>query len=75
MAEIVIRMADDNSGVKIVSCGYSLIWVRKHTENGKLKYTVIPVEEHKKAIPELTPEEWQKMSAFATNANQLIESF
>ena len=76
MAEIVIHMADDNSPVKIISCSYSLIWVRKHTENGKLKYTVIPVEEHKKkAIPELTPEEWQKMNIFATKADQLIGSF
>lgn len=76
MAEIVIHMTDDNSPVKIKSCSYSLIWVRKHTENGKLKYTLIPVEEHKKkAIPELTPEEWQKMNIFATKADQLIGSF
>ena len=76
LAEIVLSMADENSPVKIISCSYSLIWVRKYTENGKLKYTVIPVEEDKKRIiSELTPEEWQKMNIFAANADQLIGSF
>ncbi len=76
MAEIVVSKADDNSPVKIESCHYSLVWVRKYTESGKLKYRIIPVQSNKKkVIPELTSPEWQKMNIFATNAEQLIGSF
>ncbi|MDO5664435.1 MAG: CapA family protein [Bacteroidia bacterium] len=73
LAEIVISKADDNSPVKIESCDYSLVWVRKYTEKEKLNYTLIPVEEHKKtAIPVLTSSELQKMNIFATNADKII---
>lgn len=73
LAEIVISKADDESPVKIESCNYSLVWVRKYTEKGKLKYTLIPVEEHKKtAFPTLTQQELQKMNIFATNAEKII---
>lgn len=73
LAEIVISKADDDSSVTIESCNYSLVWVRKYTKNGKLNYTLIPVEEHKKtSIPVLTPQELQKMNIFATNADKII---
>ncbi|MDO5522424.1 MAG: CapA family protein [Bacteroidia bacterium] len=73
LAEIVISKPDDESAVVIESCDYSLVWVRKYTEKGKLNYTLIPVEEHKKtANPVLTPQELQKMNIFATNADKII---
>ena len=73
LAEIVISKADDDSSVTIESCNYSLVWVRKYTKNGKLNYTLIPVEEHKKtSIPVLTPQELQKMNIIATNADKII---
>ena len=73
LAEIVISKPSDNSPVKIESCNYSLVWVRKYTESGKVKYTLIPVEEHKKtAIPVLSAQERQKMNIFATNADKII---
>lgn len=73
LAEIVISKVDDDSLVKIESCDYSLVWVRKYTEKGKLSYTLIPVEEHKKTpIPILTSSELQKMNIFATNADKII---
>ena len=73
LAEIVISKTDDDSRVKIESCDYSLVWVRKQIEKGKLNYTLIPVEEHKKtAISVLTPQELQKMNIFVTNADKII---
>ncbi|HHV87240.1 MAG TPA: CapA family protein [Petrimonas sp.] len=76
LAEIVITKADDGSPVKIRSCSYSLVWVRKYTENGKLKYMLIPVEEQRKTvIPVLTSQELQKINIFATNADKIIASF
>lgn len=73
LAEIVISKSEDDNLIKIESCDYSLVWVRKQTENGKLKYTLIPVEEHKKsAIPTLSSQELQKMNIFARNTDKII---
>ena len=73
LAEIVISKPQEDAPVKIESCRYSLVWVRKYTENGKTKYTLIPVEEHKKhKLPAMSEQELQKMNTFATNAYKII---
>lgn len=74
LSEIVISKSDDNNLVKIESCDYSLVWVRKYTEKGKLKYTLIPAEtDDKIKIPALTSQELQKMNIFVSNAKRIIE--
>jgi poly-gamma-glutamate capsule biosynthesis protein CapA/YwtB (metallophosphatase superfamily) len=76
IAEIVIVKENENSPARIASCDYSLVWVRKFSEDGRLKYRLIPVEiDEKEVIPEMSPDEWQRMSAFASDMNQLIGSF
>lgn len=73
LAEIVISKSDENKAVKIESCSYSLVWVRKYAENGKMKYRLIPVDEQKKtSLPVLSPRELQKMNIFAANADKII---
>lgn len=69
IAEITLRMSDNgNEDVEIVSCNYSLAWVRKYKEEGKLKYVLIPTDKED-VTPILSDDELSAMKRFADNAN------
>lgn len=67
---------DEKGNVCIDSFNYSLIWVYKHSENGKNKYELIPVEkyegEYGKSV--FDPKYREDMQTFARNAKNTIES-
>ncbi len=70
-AEITIRKKEDTNTVEIISSSYSLFWVRKHTHNSNLKYTVVP--EHSHYVNYLSNDEEASMQLFISNARKIIE--
>lgn len=67
---------DENGNININDCNYSLIWVHKPLENGRINYQLIPVVEYenesgKEELGELA---YSKMTIFAKNAKKAIES-
>lgn len=73
LAEITIHKTDKENLLRIESCNYSLVWVRKYFGNQKLRYTLIPIEICiEQNSPALTTTELQKMNTFANNAWKII---
>ncbi len=73
LAEVVISKEDDDSPVRIESCDYSLVWVRKFFQNGKYRYVLLPSWKNQEDLtPEMTQEEKQKMNTFVTHAERII---
>lgn len=71
IAEIKIQKTDDDN-IELVSCDYSLVWVRKFVENNRLKYTLVP--EHSDYIDNLSVDEKSSMNIFINNARSIIEN-
>ncbi|MDR1517580.1 MAG: CapA family protein [Dysgonamonadaceae bacterium] len=72
VAEISISKRDDDSPVAIDTCNYSLAWVRKFTEKGKVKYRLIPSPRNElEIIPAMTDAESEKMNTFVKNAERI----
>lgn len=69
IAEITIKMIDDGSeDIEISSSTYSLVWVRKYYDDGKLKYVLIPTD-NLNALQDLSEDEKRAMKKFTDNAN------
>lgn len=69
IAEITLRMIDDGSeSIEIVSSSYSLAWVRRYEDDGKLKYVLIPTDDIDVTL-NLSEEELVRLKRFADNAN------
>lgn len=67
---------DENGNINIDDCDYSLVWVHKPIENNKPNFQLIPVEEYENEEGEekLGKQAYTKMTTFAKNAKQAIES-
>ncbi len=71
IAEIKIRKTGDDGELEIVSCNYSLAWVRKYMEGRKMKYTLIPKDYANEVS--LALDEEDIMKTFFKNAKLIIE--
>lgn len=72
-----INISKDNSGnLRIDNCTYSLVWVYKPLENGKIQFQLIPVDEYEneEGAEKLGKTNYERMSTFAKTARKTIES-
>ena len=76
VAEITLSKTDDETPVQIDSCAYSLVWVRKFTENRKQKYTLIPISDTETTlVSPMTESETKKMNIFVKNAEKIARKY
>jgi poly-gamma-glutamate synthesis protein (capsule biosynthesis protein) len=67
---------DKNGAVRIDSCNYSLVWVHKPVENGKVCIQLIPVSEYEDEIKGkafLGGSDYERMMRFVRTAKTVIE--
>lgn len=67
---------DENNLVKIDNCDYSLVWVYKPIEEGKMNMQLIPVNEYENeqvGIKFLGEDNYNKMMLFARTAKSAVE--
>jgi poly-gamma-glutamate synthesis protein (capsule biosynthesis protein) len=67
---------DENDFVSIDSCAYSLVWVYKPVEEGKVQVQLIPVEQYEdeeKGKTFLGVDNYNRMMKFARTAKEAIE--
>lgn len=67
---------EESGNVRIDNCSYSLVWVYKPIENGKIQFQLLPVEEYENEIGEekLGKINYTRMTSFAKTARKTIES-
>ncbi|MDD4631292.1 MAG: CapA family protein [Proteiniphilum sp.] len=70
LAEIVIGRKDAASPVVIEKCNYSLVWVQRRMDNGKVRFTLIPSWKGHK--PPMEEEDKQKMDTFVQRVERVI---
>ncbi|QRX63553.1 CapA family protein [Dysgonomonadaceae bacterium zrk40] len=73
LAEIVIRMKDEESPAVIDTCGYSLVWVEKTAHDDGIRYRLIPWPYE--SLPSMKEEDQQRMHNFVKRAEQIITMY
>jgi poly-gamma-glutamate synthesis protein (capsule biosynthesis protein) len=66
---------DENKITSITDCGYSLIWRYKYTENGKLKYTLIPSSFYDNRSDKIKPSAFPQMKQSFDDARELLNKY